>query len=39
MNDTWRFIVVITLIFAVSALLPFVAEAGTLVRNPLIGSK
>ena len=37
MNDTWRFIVVITLIFAVGALLPFAVEAGALVRNPLIG--
>jgi hypothetical protein len=26
-NDTWRFIVVITLIFVLGALLPFAADA------------
>ena len=27
MNDTWRFIIVVTLLFAFSALLPFAVDA------------
>jgi hypothetical protein len=36
MNETWRFIVVITLLAAVGVLLPFVAEAaGLLIAVPV----
>lgn len=37
MNETWRFITVITLLIAVGVLLPFAAEAaGLLIAVPVV---